>query len=214
VNEVYDPVTDSWNTKSPIPNAVHFYASTVVNNKIYFISETLTKIYNPENDSWSYGVSPPYRVDMAGCAATTGKIAPQRIYIIGGRESGLEVDYTQIYDPAADSWSLGTPMPTARYSLGLAEVNDAIYALGGMTGAFVVTEQKSQVEQYNPIEDITKSAPTPSSSLSPSPSPSPSLAPISSPSPSPSIPEFPWLILPFLISTAALGVILVRKKRN
>jgi N-acetylneuraminic acid mutarotase len=45
-NEVYDPATDSWTTKTPVPNAVHNYASAVVNNKIYIISETLTQIYN------------------------------------------------------------------------------------------------------------------------------------------------------------------------
>ncbi len=190
VTEVYDPATDSWTTKTSVPNAVHNYASAVVNNKIYLISETLTQIYNPDNDSWSLGTPPPYSVDMAGCAATTGTIAPQRIYVIGGRESGLEANYNQIYDPATDSWSLGTPMPTGRYSLGVAAVNDVIYAFGGLTGAFVVVEQKNQVEQYNPLEDPTVPAPTPSQTPTPllthtptpNPTPPPSQTPTSTPS--------------------------------
>lgn len=233
LNQVYDPATDSWAIKTPIPNAVRFYASAVVDNKIYIISETLTQIYDPRSDTWSYGASPPYSVDMAGCAATTGEIAPQRIYVIGGRTSGLEVNYNQIYDPATDSWSLGTPMPTARYSLGVAAVDDIIYAFGGLTGAFVVTEQKDQVEQYNPLKDTTTPAPTPSPSpttlptptptLTPTPlttttlpstttSPSPSSSPILTLTPSPTIPEFPsWIsLLLIAIVTAVIVSVIYR----
>jgi hypothetical protein len=234
LNQVYDPTTDSWARKTPIPNTVSFYASAVVDNKIYIISDTLTQIYDPSSDTWTYGASPPYPVDMAGCAATTGEIAPQRIYVIGGRTSGLEVDYNQIYDPATDSWSLGTPIPTARYSLGVAAVDDIIYAFGGLTGAFVVIEQKDQVEQYNPLKDTPMPAPTPSSTptlpLTPTPTPtaipSPSVSPspssssspnlTSSPSiePSSTIPEFSvWLVLPLLFAVTILLVVVCRRKQ-
>ncbi len=179
LSQVYDPATDSWIVKSPVPNAVHNYASAVMNNKIYIISETLTQIYDPHNDNWSYGAPPPHSVDMAGCAATSGDVVPERIYVIGGRESGLEVNYNQVYDPAVDSWSLGAPMPTGRYSLGVAAVNDVIYAFGGMTGAFVVIEQKNQVEKYSPIEDsltpVATPFATPTPLLTPTLSPTPNL---------------------------------------
>jgi N-acetylneuraminic acid mutarotase len=38
VTEVYDPSSDSWETKTPIPQAATFYASAVVDKKIYIIS--------------------------------------------------------------------------------------------------------------------------------------------------------------------------------
>jgi hypothetical protein len=151
VTEVYDPATDTWTTKASIPNAVCYYASGVVGNKIYVVSENLTQIYDPETDSWSFGAPPLYPVDMAGGAATTGDMAPERIYVIGGREGGLEVPYTQVYNPMDDSWSLGASMLTPRYDFAVAVVNDQIYTMGGLTGAFVVTEQKNQNEQYTPI---------------------------------------------------------------
>lgn len=90
ITEVYDPATDTWTTKAPIPNAVHDYASTVVNKKIYIISGTLTQIYNPETDTWRYGAASPFPVDMAGGATIAG-VMPQRVYVIGGRRYDLEV---------------------------------------------------------------------------------------------------------------------------
>ncbi len=234
LNQVYDPATDSWAIKTPMPNAVCFYASAVVNNKIYIISSALTQIYDPSSDTWSYGASPPYSVDMAGCAATTGEIAPQRIYVIGGRTSGLEVNYNQIYDPATDSWSLGTLIPTARYSLGVAAVDDIIYAFGGLTGAFVVIEQKDQVEQYDPLKDTTTPAPTsstpPTTLPSPTPtniatptpltttalpnttpSPSPSSSPTLTLTPSPTIPEFPTWLIPILLATSLILIAALKR---
>jgi hypothetical protein len=91
---------------------------------------------------------------MAGGAATTGELAPKRIYVIGGRESGLEVPYNQAYNPIDDSWSLGISMPTPRYYFAVAVIDDQIYTIGGLTGAFVAVEQKNQNEQYTPINYI------------------------------------------------------------
>jgi energy-converting hydrogenase Eha subunit A len=151
INEVYDIATDTWETKTPIPNAASYYASAVVNNKIYIISQNCTQIYNPETDTWSYGAPPLHGVDMAGCVATTGVMAPERIYVIGGRHEGLEVPYTQIYDPTNNTWTQGTSIPTPRYGFATTAVNDQIYTIGGITGAFVAIETKNNNEQYTPI---------------------------------------------------------------
>ena len=141
---------------SALINATSGYASGVINNKIYIISETLTQIYEPETDTWSFGTPPPYQVFAAGGVATTGAMAPERLYVIGGRwsdlqGSGLEVNFTQVYNPIDDSWSLGTSMPTPRYDFAVAVVNDQIYAMGGLTGIFTVIEPKNQNERYTPI---------------------------------------------------------------
>jgi N-acetylneuraminic acid mutarotase len=154
VTEVYDPATDTWTTKASIPKAAAYYASAVVNNKIYIISETHTQIYNPETDTWSSGAAPPFPVDMAGGATVTG-VTPQRVYVIGGRRSGLEEAYNQVYNPENDSWSLGAPMPTPRYALTVAVADGKIYAIGGLTGAFVTVVQKDSNEQYDPLKDKT-----------------------------------------------------------
>lgn len=176
VTEVYDPETDAWTTKAPILNAASYYASAVVNNKIYIISEAHTQIYDPETDTWSYGIASPYSVDMAGGATVAG-LKPQKVYVIGGRQSGLEVAYNQAYNTENDSWNLEAPLPTARYELAVAVAKDRIYAIGGLIGFLYNAVTTDSNEQYNPLKDETESWIAPSNTPSPRPSPSPSPSP-------------------------------------
>jgi hypothetical protein len=132
VNEVYDPSTDTWTTKTPSPTRVSAYASAVVNNKIYVIggSSNLTQIYDPESDTWRYGTPIPNAVTGAAAGATTGVMAPKMIYVIGGIGT---FKLNQVYDPEKDAWSMGAQMPTARSNPGIAVVNDVLYAIGDYT---------------------------------------------------------------------------------
>jgi hypothetical protein len=195
ITEVYDPATDTWTTKAPIPNAADYYASAVVNNKIYIISETHTQIYDPETDTWSYGAASPFSVDMVGGATIVG-VTPQRVYVIGGRNSGLEVAYNQVYNPENDSWSMGTPMPTARYGLAVAVVNDKVYAIGGLTGSFVTIVQNDRNEQYDPLKDKTIPA-------APAPSPTPTQG---TPTPEPENEPFPTALVITSVITVSIGI--------
>ena len=85
VNEVYDPATDSWTTKAPIPIGVSYYASAVVNDKIYIISGNLTQIYDAATDSWTIGSSSPYAVGYAASTTHTDPDGVQKIFVIGGK---------------------------------------------------------------------------------------------------------------------------------
>jgi N-acetylneuraminic acid mutarotase len=152
-NDVYDPATDTWTTKAQIPEAVAHSANAVVDNKIYVISGTrygnvpsyyvpltLTQIYNPETDSWSSGAPIPIGMASPAGVATTGISAPKAIYVVGGLimnsdGSGGYIyhpqNLVQVYFPENNSWSMGVSMPTARYALSVAAVNDKLYAMGG-----------------------------------------------------------------------------------
>jgi ribosomal protein S8 len=138
VNEVYDPVTDTWTTKTPIPTGVDYYASGVVNNKIYIIGGavgvTLNQIYDPENDTWNTGAPLPTAVDSAAVGVSAGTTDTQRIFVIGGKQDLDAVNLNQVYDPETDTWVYGYAMPTARYGLGVAVVDDMLYAIGGREG--------------------------------------------------------------------------------
>jgi len=157
VNEVYDPATDSWIAKAPIPTAVYGYASAVVNNKIYVISGqgvnrvNLNQIYDPEAGTWSYGAPIPTDVHYAAAGATTGVAAPKRIYVLGGNAHGAmdSCDLNQVYDPEGNTWTTGAQMPTPRRSFGVAVVNDVLYAIGGSTGWWGPLTAKN--EQYLPF---------------------------------------------------------------
>jgi len=153
VNEVYDPETDSWTTKTPIPTTSYGPASATINNKIYVISgfhSDLNQIYDPESDTWSQGASIPTVVALAGTGATSGAMAPKRIYVIGGYPSYDEVALNQVYDPETNTWGSGSQMPTARHSLGVAVINDTLYAIGGGSTNLNV-RYYDENERYIPI---------------------------------------------------------------
>jgi N-acetylneuraminic acid mutarotase len=159
--EVYDPSTDTWTTKAAMPNP-EGYVSAVVDSKIYIISPGLTQIYDPATDTWSTGSPPPVditppHVDLpiegannlaATAAATTGTMAPKRIYVYDGNT-------LQIYDPKTDSWTNGTAAPTSRQYLGIGVVEDKLYFIGGMSwvnpnlGLYCVFYATN--EQYTPL---------------------------------------------------------------
>jgi N-acetylneuraminic acid mutarotase len=162
VNEVYDPETDSWTTKTPIPNTPYGPASATINNKIYVIGgfnsdlkqmSDLNQIYDPESDTWSQGASIPTAVALAGAGATSGVMAPKRIYVIGGYPSYDEVALNQVYDPETNTWNSGSQMPTARHSLGVAVINDTLYAIGGGSTNLNV-RYYDENEQYIPVDYI------------------------------------------------------------
>ena len=155
-NLVYDPITDSWATKKPIPTATHSYVSAVVDNRIYVIagsSGNLTQIYNPATDTWSNGESIPTAIQNAAGGATTGIAAPKAIYVFGGFIGFVwPINLTQVYHPENDTWSIGTDMPTPLYELGVAVVKDHLYAIGGRTG--YLQPVVDQNNQYTPIDYI------------------------------------------------------------
>jgi N-acetylneuraminic acid mutarotase len=137
LNEVYDPVTDTWATKASIPTASSGYSSTVVDNKIYVIDSNLNQIYNSETDTWSQGASSPSRIGYGKASATNGVNAPKLIYVLGQDYSFSEPPYVNcVYDPANDTWTTGAAVPTKRTGFGVAVVNDVLYAVGGSTETF------------------------------------------------------------------------------
>ncbi len=135
LNGVYDPQTDKWTTKAEVPGRFYSHGAAVVDNKIYVIDTQFDdglQIYNPKTDNWTKGAAPPYEAHRAGVAATSGVLAPKRIYVLGGEVGFMEANNTnQVYDPQTDTWNIGNSMPTSRASLAVAVVDDLLYALGG-----------------------------------------------------------------------------------
>jgi len=110
VNEIYDPATDTWETKTPIPDADTGQAN-VVGDKIYFIGggsdEVLTQVYNPETDSWTTNSPMPDNVRFQVSA-----VVDDKIYVIGFMQdlNNYVNSKNFVYDPLTDSWDSGTPL--------------------------------------------------------------------------------------------------------
>ena len=187
-NLVYDPIDDSWSTKMPIPTATLDYATAVVDDKIYVISGVSraysdnlinpTQIYDPKTDTWNQGTPIPYPIEQAAAGATSGTMAPKRIYILGGFTGFYwPTNKIQVYNSEKNTWSSGADMPTSLFGLGVSVVNDQLFAIGGCPG--YLQGSTSAVERYTPIGYI---------------------------------PEFPsWIILP-LILIATVLVLMFRKR--
>jgi N-acetylneuraminic acid mutarotase len=215
VNEVYDPATDSWTTKQQALFAIARYASAVVDSKIYVLGGTsnqvddsqawvANQIYDAEADTWSLGASLPTATYHGAATATTGAMAPERVYVIGGGFTEV-TNVVNVYDPASDNWIYGASMPTNRSSLALALVNDVIYAMGGSLGweggdfpyEGHPVGTTNVVEQYTPFGYGTIQS-KPETETFPS-----------------SVPEFPELItLSCVIIAIVLVVIVIRRKRK
>ena len=151
-HNVYDIATDSWTTGNSMlfSYSDYTYKSAVVNDKTYIIGWNQTQIYDSKTDSWSIGTSPPTSVSMAAVCATTGVLVSKRIYVIGGSQDLEGTDITQVYNPMNDTWTRGTPLPTARLGLTVAVVNDQIYAIAGSRLA-VSSPVLTTNEQYTPL---------------------------------------------------------------
>ncbi|MBN1244525.1 hypothetical protein JXA31_02915 [Candidatus Bathyarchaeota archaeon] len=114
VNEVYDPVTDMWETKTPCPNVGMKMQAHVVNGKIYVMDGSMPYVYDPENDSWATKTRmpkpyPDYDSSLVS-AAVGNKIIVTFEFSTFNSSTFFEY-YEQkivIYDTETDSWSGGT----------------------------------------------------------------------------------------------------------
>ncbi len=158
--EIYDPVTDTWATGSPIPTTVAGYASAVLDGKIYVISgvasgstrTNLTQIYDPKTDRWSFGAPIPMSVSGAVAGSTIDLNVAKAIYVIGGSNDAYPLNgqlANQVYFPETDSWFMAAQMPVDRAGLAVAVVNDTIFVMGG--GHNIFTMDSTTVMQYTPL---------------------------------------------------------------
>jgi N-acetylneuraminic acid mutarotase len=152
ITEVYNPETDSWETKTASPLPVVTPASAVIDNKIYVLGssplywQTFIEVYDPAIDSWAIGDPTPVS-PTATAVATTGIIAPKRIYF-------FDENRNDIYDPSTNNWTVGVPAPTDRLIAKAAVVDDLIYVIGGRTGheGYITIMFPSGLnEQYVPV---------------------------------------------------------------
>lgn len=197
--EAYDPATDSWMTMAPMPIFQEEFASAVLDSKIFFLSDKV-QIFNPKSNQWSTGTSPPKAVFQGAAAATTGIMAPKRIYFLQGG-----IGFNQIYNQDNDSWTTGASMPNPnlnRLQLAVAVVNDTLYALGGSnTNDPYALNILALNDQYTPIGYGTL----------------PEVTPTSTPIPTPRTDAFPALPVAaasVIVALVGVGLLIYLKKRK
>ena len=150
VTEIYDPLTDTWQTGASMPYPVMDLQANVVNGKIYCVGgidssgvgSKLNQVYDPATNTWTESAPLPTATFKYASAVSGGKI-----YVINGIDwySMYGLQLTQIYDPQNDSWSLGTSPPYTDNCVGTKTLGvmapELIYAIG------------SRTQIYNPLND-------------------------------------------------------------
>ncbi|MDI9578457.1 MAG: kelch repeat-containing protein [Thermoproteota archaeon] len=165
--EVYDPTTNAWEIKKPMPTARAHLEACVINDQIYVIggrtggpnsAVSTNQIYDPTSEIWETKKPMPYPV-----ASFSSTVVGNKIYVLGGQDDSdgpKNLDVTQIYDSTTDSWSIGTPMPTTVLNSAACTVSDPlgyedIYLIGGKLGAREAGGNRTDMVQVLNTENHT-----------------------------------------------------------
>jgi N-acetylneuraminic acid mutarotase len=107
INEVYDTITETWETKASMPIDDARFQANVVDGKIYAIGSQFTYVYDPTADSWTQKTPVPEKVYSYNWFVASATLA-NRIFVTGEFETGL-LDYDDqrlfMYNTLNDSWS-------------------------------------------------------------------------------------------------------------
>ena len=204
-----------------IPTPVAGYASAVVDNKIYIIggisgalgvktSTHIVQIFDPETSQWTNGTSMPTWIYGAAACSTSGLFAPKRIYVVGGRLYSCGANYNHVYDPETGIWSSAASLPDNRWHASLVNINDTLYAIGGLNGTTSVPsnydwEAANQLVSTTRIQATWKYTPT---GYNPNPLTAPSTIDDYTAN------LFPILIVAIVVIVAVAGIAVYHKKHH
>lgn len=136
------PQSETWGMRTSMPVGREAAAGAFINGRFYVshgnfrrVDTADNTVYDPATNSWNILSSA-----LVPRAELVGVAVDGRLYAIGGRSTSSVCpnparvcDVVEIYNPARDTWTMGTPMPTPRAGLGAAVVNGRIYVVGGRT---------------------------------------------------------------------------------
>jgi N-acetylneuraminic acid mutarotase len=159
-NEVYDPATDSWTSRAPIPipvTAVGAFRTTggaAIGDKIYVsVSEygavDATLAYDTKADSWSTLAASPLRAGQPAAAGIGAKLYFLSEPIFG---EGWE-DRAAAFEPALSTpWTLLGGPPVHRSAEAVASSSSVFFAVGGYLTPQAVTDSAA-LDAYDPASN-------------------------------------------------------------
>ncbi len=140
VLEVYSPLTDTWQTRAPLPQALAGYALTAFEGDLYLFGgwdgqkpSSAVYAYDPENDRWEERTPLPSPRAFAAAIAVEG-----RILLFGGSDGSQPLSEVWAYHPAREAsggavWEALPAMPAPRAEMSAAGLINSIYLLGGVS---------------------------------------------------------------------------------
>ena len=143
-NEAYNPETNKWTPKNPMPTPRNHMYAGVVNGKIYVIGGRIAnpfitvasnldivEEYDPATDQWGpQKARMPTARSGGGFATYNGKI-----YVAGGEVQTPQMlgafRALEAYDPAPNSWSIMPSMPLPRHGVATAFIGNKLHLVSG-----------------------------------------------------------------------------------
>ena len=132
---VYDPQTDRYERRQPLPVARDHLGVVVVNDSIHVIggrvdsfhtNSNLHHSYDAAADRWNFRTPLPTARSGQGCVVYRGKV-----FVMGGEGTNRVYGQNEAWDPLADRWESHAPMMTPRHGMGAVVLGDSIFVAGG-----------------------------------------------------------------------------------
>lgn len=150
--EMFDPATNTWTTRAPMPTARAGLAVAAVNGKIYAmagdagtsgtqVNLKTVEMYDPVANTWVMKASMNELRQVNATAAVVGL----KIFVMGGFSSKLEV-----YDTVANSWVYKSAAPFSN-GVGATSADGKVYLANSRTS--------SEFARYDPMNDAWSSCP-------------------------------------------------------
>jgi N-acetylneuraminic acid mutarotase len=155
----YDPATDRWQSRAPMPTPRGAMAVAVLDGRLYAIGgerqrgarpgyDPLDEVaaYDPQTDTWEMLAPMRFPREHLMAGAANG-----RVYAIGGRyRPAYTLPFVEEYDPTTRTWTERDPMPTGRSGGTAAVVDNVIYVFGGEGDLENPDGVFPQVEAFDP----------------------------------------------------------------
>jgi hypothetical protein len=131
----YDPNSDKWTERAPLPTPRDHTGTLAVNGLIHVVggrvdsfhtNSNLHHTYDPKEDRWRMRNPMPTARSGHGVVLYRGQI-----FCMGGEGTNRVYGQTEAYEPTTDRWRSYAPMLTPRHGLGAVAIGNFIYVAGG-----------------------------------------------------------------------------------
>ncbi len=141
--EEYDPASNHWVTRAPMPTPRNHFVAEAVDGKIYAIGGRLgaaqitvaddtdvVEEYDPARDQWRGRGRAPIRSSGMAAAVQDGKI-----YVAGGEyqdwEGAKALWAAEAYDPRTGRWEMLPRMHLAHHGFAAGVIGNSLHVVGG-----------------------------------------------------------------------------------
>lgn len=179
----YDPATNRWEERAPLPEPASHVGLTQLNGKLYAVGGLSQNVhlgprpqvhtYDPVLDKWDDVAPLSTPRGSVGVAAVDG-----RVHALGGHSSSTIVEQSapggrrmriglgtvtthEIFDPGTAQWTEGAPLPgPPRDHMGIVTLGQEIHVFGGRINDY--SDMLDRHDVYHPdVDTWSKAAPLP-----------------------------------------------------